>query len=113
MPCGSGSRQGESRYGVSWLSLRGRSQPLSLSKVASVWRCGMPLRGQEPNDRNLRESRAHILATRALRPRTNSRQNKITGAARLSGKARSLHPRVHADAKEAELGTAESRAGAF
>src|SRR5579862_4420639 len=55
----------------------------------------------------LRESRADVCAVSPKRTRKSKSENEVAGAAVMSGKARRLHSRLHADAQEAQFSTAQ------
>src|SRR5215475_12565191 len=57
--------------------------------------------------RHTREDCADICATGQNGTRRNSHEDEIAGVGWLSGEARSLHPRLHPDAEEAELRIAQ------
>src|SRR5579862_938256 len=55
---------------------------------------------------------ADVFTISAQWPRTDSSEDQIAGARWVSRKARSMHPRLYADAEEAQLCAAKSGASA-
>jgi len=75
------------------------------AKSARDWR---PACGRKKK----REDCADVFATGTHGPRRHHQQDEVARVDGLPGEARGVHPRVYADAEEAEFGAAESGARA-